>query len=516
MIGTDDVNVQTSDDVKVGVSSAPEQAKSLAPEPSVVVPEGIEMTSGSSSGDYVMGTEEGEKETKVARIENLYATVYSFNLFTITDGAIRVIVLLHANALGFSPILIAVMFTLYELAGVITNLYGGLLATRFGLKKTLFTAVVLQILGLVALMLVEPIFGDLLEQSETISDSKRVAAAIYISFCQMWSGISKDFMKISCKTVPKLVTKENDEDDRLYKLVAWVTGLKNSFKGFGHLLGAVLVEFAGFEIAVGILLAVVFLIIPVPLYYMDADIGKGSTKTAIVSWKVFQKPWNVNILSLARFFLFGSRDVWFEIAAPIFLKGILQWPEWTIGLFMGGYIIVYGNLQTASSRFFKKKSGSVSSEVKKVNRWCPSFAGPPTESHVPGWAFGNAIDLLVWGSILYPIYLEYRDDPSSKWQGWLSALLIIGLFVFAFFFAINSAVHSYLIVFYTDRDKAAESVGFYYMANAMGRLIGTILSGVIYQFTVDQFGLSMCLWVGSAFMFCAGFVSFYLRPQKQG
>jgi hypothetical protein len=146
----------------------------------------------------------------------------------------------------------------------------------------------------------------------------------------MVSGVSKDFMKISCKTVPKLVTKDG-EQGKLFKLVAWVTGLKNSVKGFGSILGAVLVEFAGFEVAVGVLLAVIIAIIPVPLLVMDRDLGRGNKSTARFSWAVFKKSPNVNYLSLARFFLFGSRDVWYEIAAPVFLRSVLGWPEFTVG-----------------------------------------------------------------------------------------------------------------------------------------------------------------------------------------
>ena len=72
-------------------------------------------------------------------------------------------------------------------------------------------------------------------------------------------------------------------------------------------------------------------------------------------------------------------------------------------------------------------------------------------------------------------------------------LLIAGLYIFGFIFALNSSVHSYLILEYADNDKAAMNIGFYYMANAMGRLIGTLLSGLLYQFFGSQDALEV-LW----------------------
>jgi hypothetical protein len=272
-------------------------------------------------------TKPSQKDDGPRRIENLYASIYSFNVFTITDGAIRLIVLLHAKTLGFTPIQIALMFVLYELAGVVTNLFGGIAAVRYGLKTTLFVSVVCQLVGLSMLMCVDTIFGLESATPEELKDRSN-AATVYITICQMISGISKDFMKVSCKPVPKLVTKDGN-DGKLFKLVAIVTGLKNTFKGFGMVLGGVLVQFAGFQVAVAVLLVLVVIIVPVPLLVMDNDLGRGNKKTARFSMEVFRKPHNVNILSLARFFLFGARDVWYEIAAPIFLSSVLLWPDFT-------------------------------------------------------------------------------------------------------------------------------------------------------------------------------------------
>jgi len=456
-----------------------------------------------------------------ARIQNLYATVYSFNMFTITDGAIRLIVLLHAATLGFTAIQIAFMFVLYELAGVFTNLFGGIAAVRYGLRQTLFLSLFLQIIGLVLLILVNPIFGDLTpERIPEVGTS----VTVYITFCQMLSGVSKDFMKISCKTIPKLVTKSSAETDgALFKLVAWVTGLKNSFKGFGTLLGAVLVNFLGFEIAIGVLLVCIVLIFPAPIILMDHDIGKGDRKSAkFFTLENFKKTGNINVLSFARFFLFGSRDVWFEIATPIFIRQILQLPDWTVGLFMGGYIIIYGNLQTFSSTLYRQQvpqedpeTGKTESAPKK--KGCAvCFSGPPTSKSVPTWAWANTMQLFIWSWIMYPLYVKYDNAPvdssiENDWRVALSAVFVTGLILFAFFFAVNSAVHSYLIVVYSKKDKAAMDLGFYYMANAMGRLVGTMLSGIIYQFTYEDFGLSMNLWVSTAFMVGAAIIGYKLK-----
>jgi len=414
---------------------------------------------------------------------------------------------------------------LYELAGVFTNLFGGIMAVRYGLRQTLYLSLALQIVGLVLLILVDPIFGDLRSMTQPEIDQVSSKVTVYITFCQMLSGVSKDFMKISCKTIPKLVTKSSaSEDGKLFKLVAWVTGLKNSFKGFGSILGAVLVQFVGFNAAIGVLLGVILLIVPVPLILMDRNIGKGDRKSAkFFSMDNFKKTGNINWLSFARFFLFGSRDVWFEIAAPIFLGEVLDLPQWTVGLFMGGYIIVYGNLQTFSSTLYRQKKTVPADEENGLpqgsskSQSCVCFSGPPTSRSVPMWAWSNAAQLFVWSWVMYPLYRKYISEPepdNDTWQLALGVVFVVGLLLFAFFFAVNSAVHSYLIVLYAKKNKAAMDLGFYYMANAMGRLVGTMLSGVIYQFTYEEFGLSMNLWVSTIFMVAAAIVGYKLTDDE--
>mmetsp|Transcript_21729 Transcript_21729/g.26353 ORF Transcript_21729/g.26353 Transcript_21729/m.26353 type:complete len:525 (+) Transcript_21729:228-1802(+) len=480
------------------------------------------------SGIDPVKVEEGKKgvtETEQpADIRNLYVTVYAFNMFTITDGAIRLIVLFHANSLGFSPLDIAILFTLYEFMGMITNMFGGIAGNRYGLKCTMLTSLILQLVGLALLALIEPIFGELNEET---SGSTKSGAIAYITFCQALSGVSKDFMKLSCKSMPKLVTKANAED-KLFKLVAWVTGWKNALKGFGTILGAVLVQFIGFTAAIYTLIAIIIVIFPAPLFYMTPGIGK-SLKRPVASLDVFKKPWNINILSAARFFLFGSRDVWFEIAAPIFLRDILGWEEYQVGLFMGGFIILYGQVQKDTSRMYKAAKKDKEGNLKKSRR-PKCFQGVPKRQHVPNWAWANGIEILLLGIILQPIYKQYLDsedelisDPNStdvqdrfeKYRNVLAGVLLTGLFLFGFLFAVNSAIHSYLIVSYAGKDKVTMDIGFYYMANAGGRLVGTILSGWIFQETQDKWGLSVCLWVSAAFMFVAAVISYALKDKAE-
>ena len=462
--------------------------------------------------------------SQVLPFSNLYASVYAFNLFTITDGAIRIIILLYANQIGLSPLDIAVLFTLYELMGVVTNLFGGVFASRFGLKISMYLSLALQLLGLILVVLVEPIFGDLEElatrlpsnvscaaASRTVIEEenleKRAEVIVYITCCQALSGVAKDFMKISCKTIPKLVTKQDaDEESKLFKLYSVVTGLKNSFKGFGFIFGALLTNFAGFEVAVYVLIGIVLAIVPAVVFGIDAGAGKSRNFPGF-NLKIFQKPWNINVLSLARFFLFGSRDVWFEVAAPLFFRNIIGWTEFEVGLFIGGYVIVYGYFQTATARMYKTKPGA------KKNRWRPAcFRGVPPVSHIAGWAVACGIEILVLGIVLHFLYQEYvAEQCSAVYGSAIAGVLIVGFYAFGVIFAVNSAIHSYFIGLFSGGDKASMDIGFYYMANAMGRLIGTILSGYIYEVTRDEFGLAIPLWVSALFMALAAVTSYFIR-----
>jgi predicted MFS family arabinose efflux permease len=469
-----------------------------------------------------------------ARRENLYASVYAFNLFTITDGAVRVVVLLNFALLGFSPIEIACMFALYELAGVLTNLFGGVLAVRHGLKVTLLLSVALQVVCLSLFVASTAVLGDYSAPGAVLTAQWRLQVTGYITGVYALSGVAKDLMKIACKSVPKLVS-EPGKEDALFRLVAWVTGMKNSFKGLGHVLGAVLVQVCGWQTTMAIMLGVVLSILPGALWWMEWSLGRGSRKAAAMfSWSILRKGRQVNQLSLARFFLFGGRDVWFEVAAPFFLRLVLGWSDVAIGVFMGGYIIIYGVLQGLTCTMLGTDKSSKKNKTKseqggagldnnhaaagaeaRPNRCGRLVRGPPTVQHLTDWALVNALQLAVWGGVLYPLYRAYLDSGASAPYQWaLGSVLVLGLLVFALVFAVNSTVHSFFIVLYSHDDHAAMDMGFYYMANAGGRLVGTLLSGVLYQYTGQQFGISICLWVAALFMLAAALPAINLGPPE--
>jgi predicted MFS family arabinose efflux permease len=500
---------------------------------------------GAEKGPAAMADAGGEGAAAArpaARIENLYASVYAFNLFTITDGAVRVVVLLNFAVLGFSPIEIACMFALYELAGVVTNLFGGVLAVRQGLKVTLLLSVALQLVCLSLFVASTAVLGDYSAPGVVLTAQWRLQVTGYITGSYALSGVAKDLMKIACKSVPKLVSKPG-EDDSLFRLVAWVTGMKNSFKGVGHVLGAVLVQVCGWQITMAIMIGVVLSILPGAMWWMEWSLGRGSRKAAAVfSWSILRKGRQVNQLSLARFFLFGGRDVWFEVAAPLFLRLVLGWSDVAIGAFMGGYIIIYGVLQGLTSTMLgaeksseKSKQGGATSGAelggdhatnagagdgagdgsRPRNRCSRLVRGPPTAQHLIDWALMNGLQLAIWGGILYPLYLAYLDSGTSMSYRWaLGSVLVLGLLVFAFLFAVNSTVHSFFIILYSHDDHAAMDMGFYYMANAGGRLVGTLLSGVLYEYTGQQFGISVCLWVATFFMVAAALPAMNLGPPE--
>jgi len=252
-------------------------------------------------------------------------------------------------------------------------------------------------------------------------------------------------------------------------------------------------------VALSVQAAFLLLVIPFAVIYMESDLGltpKERGKNTIVSCKVFKKGWNVNVLSLARVFLFGARDVWFEIPLPYFFRRVLGWAPYSVGVFMGGFIIVYGQLQAWTSQLFSPTRG---------------FKRIPNRTDVPLWAFANAAETLVLGIASYFAYQPFIGEEHNAVP--VTAVLIVGILVFAAIFAVNSAVHSYLIVLYSEGDKVSMDMGFYYMSNAMGRFVGTIAGGAIYQYTYEQFGLAVCLWAGTLALIVAGVISLKLRDR---
>ena len=376
--------------------------------------------------------------------------------FTLTDGALRMLVVLHFHQLGYSPLEIASLFLFYEFFGVVTNLIGGWLGAQLGLNKTMNIGLFMQIVAL--LMLAVP--------SANLT-------VIWVMFAQALSGIAKDLNKMSAKSAIKTLVP-NDQQGALYKWIALLTGSKNALKGVGFFLGGALLALIGFQgavIAMAGVLAVVFIF---SLLLLDKDLGKARNKVKFS--QIFSKSRSVNILSAARMFLFGARDVWFVIALPLYLGQVFGWDYLLVGGFLAVWVIGYGFVQSIAPKITGKIKGIV------------------PDGRV---AF-------VWAMILAAVTGVIALALQFNWYPQL--IIVIGLMIFGAIFAINSSLHSYLIVSYAKDDGVSLDVGFYYMANAMGRLIGTLLSGAIYQL----YGLSMCLWIAFVFIMVTTIISLWL------
>lgn len=384
-----------------------------------------------------------------AQMRNFYIISLSYICFTLTDGALRLIVLMQANDLGFSAFQISLMFVLYELFGVLTNFLGGLLGSKMGLKSTLIVGLALQIVSCVMLM---P-FTNTERWHELGTQNSQI---VYIMFAQSLAGVSKDLVKVSGKSVSKLVTKEGD-DQRLFKLVARITGLKNETKGLGFFFGTLLQKTAGFLTALLVLVGIILVIFVPALLWLDGSVGRSAKK--IVWSKVFKKPKDFNLLCLARFFLFGSRDIWFEVVLPVYMKNILGWDSLVVGCFLASWTILYGIIQTHTKEIALK----------------PLKQFPPEKHHAWSWAGWLTVLGVAVAAAMTGVNAAYSNDAAV-------AVIVTGLGLYAVLFAINSSAHSYLVVKLSDHDKVAMDVGFYYMANAGGRLVGTLLGGVLYSF----------------------------------
>ena len=367
--------------------------------------------------------------------------------FMLTDGALRMLVLLHFHTLGFSPIQLAYLFVLYEVAGMATNLSGGWVAARFGLTSTLFVGLGLQVLALCALTQLDPDW--------TINLS-----VVFVMLVQGASGVAKDLTKMSSKSAVKLLAPK--EEGRLFRWVALLTGSKNVVKGCGFLLGAGLLASVGFLWSIIGMASVLGLIFVTLLLFMPPGLPKGRKKTKFS--EVFSKSHNVNWLSAARIFLFGARDVWFVVGIPIYFYAVLSDGTVTgnyeafflIGTFMSFWIILYGVVQAMVPKLLRADSRSEQDLVGATRNW---------------------------GLILFLILMILASTSFFLQENslWLTQVLVAGLAIFGAIFAVNSSLHSYLILAFTQSERVTMDVGFYYMANAAGRLLGTLLSGWTYQ-----------------------------------
>ena len=373
--------------------------------------------------------------------------------FTLTDGALRMLVVLHFHSLGYTPLQIAALFLFYEIFGVVTNLVGGWLGAHLGLNRTMNIGLALQVVAL--LMLTVP---------------AAMLTVPWVMGAQALSGIAKDLNKMSAKSSIKLLVP-GDQQGVLYKWVAILTGSKNALKGVGFFLGGALLAVLGFAGAVLAMAAVLALIWVASLVLLKKDLGKAKVKPKFRD--ILSKSRAVNILSAARLFLFGARDVWFVIALPVYLSTVFGWDFWMVGGFLALWVIGYGIVQSFAPYFTGKRSGKVPD--------------------------GRAA--FIWAAMLalLPAAIALGLDGGLSAQ----PVLIGGLLVFGALFAINSSLHSYLIVSYAKEDGVSLDVGFYYMSNALGRLIGTLLSGWVFQ----AYGLVACLWVSSVFVALAALIS---------
>ncbi len=390
-------------------------------------------------------------------IRNYFVVTGGYWAFTLTDGAIRMLVVLYFHQLGYSPFEVAMLFLFYEFFGIVTNLVGGWLGARIGLNLTMHIGMGLQVVALLML---------------TVPDAW--LSVPYVMLAQAMSGIAKDLNKMSAKASVKAITGEGGES-KLFKYVAVLTGSKNALKGGGFFVGAALLQWIGFRGALVVLAGMLLVVLIVTAIMLPTGVGKMKSKPKFT--QVFSNTPAINWLSAARFFLFGSRDVWFVVGLPVFLSGVLGWSHTQVGGFIAIWVIGYGFVQAAAPKLLRRSHHGHGPGGSTARLWALILAVLPA---------GIAIALI---------------------QGWPPGpVLVIGLILFGVAFAINSAVHSYLILAYSDFEKVSMNVGFYYMANAGGRLAGTVLSGLVYQTQ----GLDGCLWWSAGFVVAAAALSLKL------
>ncbi|CRK76487.1 organoarsenical effux MFS transporter ArsJ [Nereida ignava] len=414
-----------------------------------------------------------------ARPEGLSAYIAvtaAYWAFMLTDGALRMLVLLHFHTLGFSPVQLAYLFVLYEIAGIVTNLCAGWIAARFGLTSTLYTGLALQVVALLALAQLNP--------------SWSVGASVaFVMLVQGASGVAKDLAKMSSKSAVKLLAPTGDVG--LFRWVALLTGSKNMVKGVGFLLGAALLATVGFVGAVLGMAVVLAVILMAVLMFMPVGLPKGRKDAKFT--EVFSKDRNINWLSAARVVLFGARDVWFVVGIPIYFYAVLsdgttdsnRTAFFLIGAFMAVWVILYGLVQASAPRILRAKSRSTSQLISAAR----------------GWA---------WALAMIPAVLAGATLMANGPQTWLTLTIIGGLLMFGALFAVNSSLHSFLILSFTEAERVTMDVGFYYMANAAGRLIGTLASGLSYQIG----GLPLMLGIASGMVALSAVAVSFLVSEK--
>ena len=381
-------------------------------------------------------------------LRNYVLVTAGYWAFTLTDGALRMLVLLHFNELGYSPVAIAFLFLGYEFMGILTNLIGGWVGSRTGLNRTLIVGLGLQVVALIALSFQQQSWAE-------------IGSVVFVMSAQALSGIAKDLTKMSAKSAVKFVA--GDGDGALFKMVAILTGSKNALKGVGFFLGAALLAAFGYDAALWAMAIVLSVTLVVVATMLTGDIGKSKVKAPLRS--ILSKSDAINRLSAARFFLFASRDIWFVVALPIYLDDVLGWSFYGVGGFLAAWVIGYGAVQSMAPRFLGRHS-----EIVAARNWSLTLA-------------------LISALIAIAVAANLSRAATT-------VAILSGLVVFGVVFALNSSLHSYLILAYSDDDQVSTDVGFYYSANAAGRLVGTLLSGVLYLWG----GLELALWGTTMFV----------------
>ena len=424
--------------------------------PAISKPRGSEMQSPAST-------------PKSAGLRNYAIVTAAYWGFTLTDGALRMLVLFTFFKLGYSPFTLAFLFLLYEAAGILANMIGGWLAARYGIKRMLIIGLTTQILGFLTLSAMQPGWPG-------------AFLVTWVVLAQGICGIAKDLTKTASKSAIKLTAAEakGQGEGRLFKWVAWFTGSKNAMKGFGFFVGGVLLEAFGFSAALWLMAGTLGLILAGVVFSLPPLQGKA--KASKSARELFGKSRSVNLLALARIGLFGARDVWFVVGVPVFLYAN-GWTFPMVGAFLALWTIGYGVVQAAAPAVVKRSPDGLSSEVPAARLW-------------------SLLLLLVPAGLTGFLKLDLARPDF---------VLVAGLCLFGVIFAVNSSVHSYLILAYAGSEKAAEDVGFYYAANALGRFLGTLLSGLLYQLG----GLPACL-IGSAVMLASCWLATQALPNGNG
>jgi predicted MFS family arabinose efflux permease len=399
------------------------------------------------------------------KLRNYILVTSGYWTFTLTDGALRMLVLLHFNDLGYSAVAIAFLFLAYEFMGILTNLVGGWVGSRRGLNRTLISGLFLQIVALLALTLQDVGWETWL-------------SVTYVMAAQALSGVAKDLTKMSSKSAVKTVA--GTADGSLFKLVAILTGSKNALKGVGFFIGSALLVWLGYDTSLVVMAVVLAVVVVALIVLLDEDIGKSKKKAPLRS--ILSKSSAINRLSFARFFLFGARDIWFVVAVPVFLSTELGWSHQGVGGFLAAWVIGYGIVQSFAPRLIRAYQPRSVSEVAASKLWA-----------------------LLLGIITAVLALVSAFDDVR------TPAIIVGLVIFGVIFAVNSSLHSFLILAYSDDDTVAMDVGFYYSSNAAGRLIGTLLSGVLYMWG----GLTLALWGSTVFVLITWIASFFLPEYEQ-